>query len=62
MDMGTLKGVIKLIRDNKLTLSEAEIATIMQKVKRHRFRSCKACTIFIASGIQFTETSNLKTF
>jgi hypothetical protein len=37
MDMGTLKGVIKLIRDNKLTLSEAEIATIMQKVKAHTF-------------------------
>lgn len=33
MDMGTLKSIIKLINENKLTLNEAELATIMQQVK-----------------------------
>ena len=30
--MGTLKNIIKLIQAGKLSLSEAEIATIMEKV------------------------------
>ena len=40
MDMGTLKNIIKLIQAGKLSLSEAEIATIMEKVNSGQYRFC----------------------
>ena len=61
MDMGTLKGMAKLISEGKLSLSEPEMATIMQKVVVFQNRFYWDYTIFTVCGIRFIGISNLKT-
>ena len=61
MDMGTLKGMAKLISEGKLSLSEPEMATIMQKVVVFQNRFYWDDRIFTVCGIRFIGISNLNT-
>jgi hypothetical protein len=60
MDMGSLKGLINLVTNKKIVITEEELAVIIYKVILMLFRFLMACSTSTIYATLSIETSNHK--